>query len=259
MDWKEWIQLEVVCTASSLDYAFALDAGIRDVPVMWWGVALCVSVARLISAVTTVDLAIRQRVHSIGFKKEAKELAGPGKYPYARCALVTTLACTFRPSGNRIGPSGVPSSRVGRGPAAGCHVVFRGTTQRCKRHRKQSSSLRARSLAGTHALDLARLLDIPQLEEIDFPRTVFVDLNSQVAHFILKIAYVSVYAPDPVIIIGLLFNFAAAGDLTRRHFVRAPASGSLNRGDAWPRRGGRGDAAATTWIVRARGAAAATT
>merc|ERR1719197_1747193 len=114
MDWKDWLQLEVACLASSLDYAFALDAYIQGVPVAWWGLSNIISMIRFIVALTTLDKAVRQRVHEVGFDQELMDLAGPGPYAYLRACFVGTLACT-------------------------------------------------------HALDLARLLDIPQLEEIDHP------------------------------------------------------------------------------------------
>ena len=129
MDWKDWLQLEVACLASSLDYAFALDAFIQGVPVAWWGLSNIISMIRFIVALTTLDKAIRQRVHEVGFDQELMDLAGPGPYAYLRACFVGTLACT-------------------------------------------------------HALDLARLLDIPQLEEIDHPGTMWVDLNAHLTQLL---------------------------------------------------------------------------
>merc|ERR1719375_1569330 len=121
---------------------------------------------RFIVALTTLDKAIRQRVHEVGFDQELMDLAGPGPYAYLRACFVGTLACT-------------------------------------------------------HALDLARLLDIPQLEEIDHPGTMWVDLNAHLTQLILKVGFMAVlghtnYGVAKIAMVGIVFDLASVADLVHR-------------------------------------------
>ena len=161
LDARGWMQLELSILSANMDYAWTLEAVLEGAPAIYYAIACCILGIRFVACVAKIDLAIRKRLADIGFKLEMKELAGPGPYPYARSAYVSTLAAT-------------------------------------------------------HTLDLARLMDIPKLEEDLHPKSLIPDGAAALAMFFGKLVYLINEGPASVAVVGCPANLALLAEFARR-------------------------------------------